>query len=144
MLLWSGFVFVFLSSREQRNLNNSVYSKGVFFQVVPWQYKNRFCFCCDLKETMFSDRGTALAWGSRPEELRFVHISAVSQDLDVELTEQAIPTFSWWWNTPALAARGLCAGRCEQELGIFTQLQASTSVFCKHTAWCWVKTLGHK
>lgn len=34
--------------------------------------------CCDLKEASFSVRGTAVGKGSRPEELTFVYISAVS------------------------------------------------------------------
>lgn len=70
--------------------------KGFFFLSSALAIQKQILLCCDLKETMFSDRGAALAWGSRPEELTSVHISAVSQDLDVELTEQAIPTFSWW------------------------------------------------
>lgn len=41
-----------------------------FFSALAVQ--NQILLHCDLKEIMFSDRGAALSWGSRPEELTLV------------------------------------------------------------------------
>lgn len=49
-----------------------------FFSALAVQ--TQILLLCDLEEIMFSDRGAAVGWGSRPEELIFVYIPAVSQD----------------------------------------------------------------